>query len=390
MKFFLYLVRVASLALMAIFLLPVVLGIPALAHEANREMGQGHRAEIFYNAACSGCTSYLQDDLESLLRQNGVEELTYKDFINQPKFRQELRQKTRRLGIPDAYLAHIMVFVDDRLVIAGHVPAAKLTPYLEDLPDQVTVLFQDEMTDIENQEVRIWKQGEISQSAKWLLPTVLVSGFLDGFNPCAFAVLLFFIAFLLTLQRTRANIWKMGLVYLAAIYLAYLLIGLGLMKAVIFSGRPHFMAKVGSWLMIGLGLVNIIEYFFPAFPIKMQIPKPAQKPIKQWLEKATIPAVFGGGFLVGLCTFPCSGSIYVGITTMLAATQTFFAGVGYLLLYNLAFIAPLVPVLAVAGNKRLLARIAYGHRKGNRILKLGIGIFSLALGIVILAFFVGH
>jgi len=177
---------------------------------------------------------------------------------------------------------------------------------------------------------------------------------------------------------------------LAAIYLAYLLIGLGLMKAVIFSGRPHFMAKVGSWLMIALGLVNIIEYFFPKFPIRMQIPKPAQKPIKTWLEKATIPAVFVGGFLVGLCTFPCSGSIYVGITTMLAATQTFLKGVGYLLLYNVAFIAPLLPVLAVAGNKRLLARIARSHQEGNRVLKLGIGIFSLALGIVILTFFVGH
>jgi hypothetical protein len=75
---------------------------------------------------------------------------------------------------------------------------------------------------------------------------------------------------------------------------------------------------------------------------------------------------------------------------MLAATQTFLTGVGYLLLYNVAFIAPLVPVLVLAGNKRVLAGIARSHQKGNRVLKLGIGIFSLALGAVILTFFVGH
>ena len=373
------------------FLLIVGLAVtPVLAHQEDEAAGQAHQAEVFYNAACSGCTVYLEEDVVPFLSQYGVADFVYKDFINQPEYRAELRAKTKGLKIPDAYLAHMMVFVDDKLVIAGHVPKETLIPYLEQLPGETTVLFQDEMTDIENREVKTWKQGETSQSQKLLLPTILVSGLLDGFNPCAFAVLLFFIAFLLTLQRTRANIWKMGLVYLIAIYLAYLLIGLGLMKAVIFSGKPHFMAKVGSWLMIGLGIINIIEYFFPKFPIKMEIPKPAQKPIRQWLEKATVPAVFVGGFLVGLCTFPCSGSIYVGITTMLAATQTFFKGAFYLLIYNLAFIAPLVPVLLVAGNKPLLAAIARGHKQGNRSVKLGLGLFSLVLGVVILTFFVSH
>ncbi len=66
-----------------------------------------------------------------------------------------------------------------------------------------------------------------SSSFKVMLPLITTTGFLDGLNPCAFAVLLFFIAYLFTIRKTRASIWKMGLVYISAIYLVYLGIGVG-------------------------------------------------------------------------------------------------------------------------------------------------------------------
>jgi len=80
----------------------------------------------------------------------------------------------------------------------------------------------------------------IVEEERALLPLVLVTGLLDGLNPCAFAVLLFFIAFLFTIRRSAASIWGMGLIYVGAIYLAYFLIGLGLMRAVLFVNDHHF------------------------------------------------------------------------------------------------------------------------------------------------------
>ena len=148
-----------------------------------------------------------------------------------------------------------------------------------------------------------------------LLPLLLGTGFLDGLNPCAFAVLLFFIAFLFTIRRTTGSIWIMGLIYVAAIYLAYFLIGLGLMQAVLFTNDHHLMAKIGSWLVIGLGFINLKDYFFPQLPIHLRIPTIAHGTIQDWLKQATFPAAGVGGFLVGLCTFPCSGGIYVAIVT---------------------------------------------------------------------------
>src|SRR3989338_2043724 len=70
------------------------------------------------------------------------------------------------------------------------------------------------------------------------LPTVIVAGVIDGINPCAFTVLLLFItALLATLQAgeqnvnsVRARLLGMGGVYIAAVFLTYLALGVGLLK----------------------------------------------------------------------------------------------------------------------------------------------------------------
>ena len=39
-----------------------------------------------------------------------------------------------------------------------------------------------------------------------MIPLVAGTGFLDGIHPCAIAILIFFVAFLLTLHKTFKNI----------------------------------------------------------------------------------------------------------------------------------------------------------------------------------------
>ena len=223
---------------------------------------------------------------------------------------------------------------------------------------------------------------------KSLLPTVLISGFLDGLNPCAFAVLLLLVAFLFSIKRGKVDVLKMGAVYISAIYLAYLLIGFGILKAVLFSDAPHFMAKLGSWLVIILGLINIINHFAPKFPIKLGIPQMSKDTIQTWMRKATLPAAFGMGFLVGLCTFPCSGGIYVAIIGLLALKTTYWVGLGYMLLYNLMFVAPLIILLVFAANPYTLIKLAEWQKKHRKAEKLVMGLGMIALGIIIMVFFI--
>ncbi len=90
-----------------------------------------------------------------------------------------------------------------------------------------------------------------------MIPLVASTGFLDGIHPCAIAILIFFIAFLLTLHKTFKNIFALGLVYIFVIFLTYLAVGVGLLSGIMLFGQHHFFAILGSWLLILLGLIHI-------------------------------------------------------------------------------------------------------------------------------------
>jgi cytochrome c biogenesis protein CcdA len=372
---------------------------------------------VYYNQACADCLHYIEETVVPLLREAGYPEPVYKDYINEPANRAELLARSDELGVPPGLQSHLTVFVGDRVILEGHIPEHVVADLLAAPPDvfEGIVVYQDKMSGAT--EYTVWAfRGEpqtypldtpigvyladlktlgeqpISPAPageeRALLPLVLTTGFLDGLNPCAFAVLLFFIAFLFTIRRATSSIWAMGLIYIAAIYLAYFLIGLGLMQAILFAGEHHLMAKVGAWLVIGLGLINVKDYFFPQLPIHLRIPTIAHGTIQDWLRRATFPAAAVGGFLVGLCTFPCSGGIYIAIVGLLAAQATYWQGVGYLGLYNLAFVSPLLIILAGVGNRRVMHRIRLVEQSSRRWVRLATGLAMVGTGAVILVWFV--
>jgi len=221
-----------------------------------------------------------------------------------------------------------------------------------------------------------------------MIPLVAITGFLDGIHPCAIAILIFFIAFLLTLHRTFKNIFFLGLVYIFVIFLTYLMVGIGLFSGIMLFGQHHFFAKLGSWLLIILGLIYIKDFFFPRLPIHLRMPKVSGDKVKSLIEKATLPGIIIAAFLVGLCSIPCSGGIYVAITALLASKTTYLTGFLYLLLYNLMFVLPLLILLLFAANPITLAKIGEFRKRHERTEKLVMGLLMLALGIGILIFFI--
>ena len=221
-----------------------------------------------------------------------------------------------------------------------------------------------------------------------MIPLVVVTGFLDGIHPCAIAILIFFIAFLLTLHRSFKNIIGLGLVYIIVIFLTYLAIGIGLFSGIMLFGQHHFFAKLGSWLLIFLGVVNLKDYFFPQFKLGIKIPRIPNEKIKEYLQKATLPTVAVAAFLVGLCSVPCSGGIYAAIIALLASKTTFLTGFLYLLLYNLMFVMPLIILLVLAANPYTLVKFGEWQQKHKRSQKLVMGLFILILGAAILIFFI--
>lgn len=224
---------------------------------------------------------------------------------------------------------------------------------------------------------------DLSDEGRWLLPLLIISALLDSINPCAFSVLLLTIAFLLSIGRLRSNILKIGGFYIFGLFSVYLGIGLGILQALHLFNTPNFMAKVGATLLIVLGLINIINQFYPSFPIKLRIPKGAHPKMASLMEKASLPAAFFLGGLVGLCEFPCTGGPYLLVLGLLHDKATFLTGLGYLILYNLVFVLPLVIILLIAGNKSLVEKVENWRKEKTKAMRIYSGLAMIVLGIII-------
>ena len=224
----------------------------------------------------------------------------------------------------------------------------------------------------------------ISNEGRWLLPLIVISALIDSINPCAFSILILTIAFLFSVGQLRSRILQIGGVYIFGIFLAYILIGLGLLHAFHLFNTPQFMGKLGAFLLIILGSINLINEFNPSFPVKLKIPASTHHKMAQLMNKGSMLAAFGLGVLVGICEFPCTGGPYLMVIGLLHDQGTYLKGLGYLLLYNLIFVLPLVVILLISGNEKITKRIQIWQGKERGVMRFGGGLAMVALGILIL------
>ena len=388
---------------------------PILTSQVN--VPDANAVHIFFSGGCVDCWPYVEEILIPALQAGGVTAEPVIHDYTRPGGRQLLAQFTQKAGLPRRIADSLYAFVPrpdgGLLLVLGHVPRELLTEVLRapNLPRKL--LIQQPKMHGEPEEYRLWSfVGEVQSfpidtplndslpllpptpstfsldpteaNLATLLPAVVVTGLLDSVNPCAFAVILLLIAFLFTIRKRRGEVLKLGAIYVFVIFLVYLAIGLGILSAIRVSDDPHFVARIGAYLLIGLGILNLIEYRWPQFPIKLHMPAVAHRKVNQLLKVATVPATIGVGFIVGLCTFPCSGGVYVSIITLLNAKTTLAWGIAYLILYNALFVLPLVLILLVVGNRVTAKKWASWERQHALQLRLWFGLAMIALGVLML------
>lgn len=225
------------------------------------------------------------------------------------------------------------------------------------------------------------------------LPTVIVAAAVDGINPCAFTVLLLFItAMLATFQAgeqsvnaIRVRLLGQGGIYIAAVFLTYLGLGVGLLKTLDFFTRQHLPARIGALAAILFGLWMLKDFFLPDLGWRLQAPSQIGTTAREMAKKATVPALIVGGFLIGLCTVPCSGAVYLGVLSLLALQPSALLGYSYLVLYNLIFVLPLVIILIAASARPTLNRLAHWNLHHKEWVRLALGGGVVVMGLLILA-----
>ena len=244
----------------------------------------------------------------------------------------------------------------------------------------------------------LWHPNAPSQAMRMYLPqitlpTVLFAATVDGINPCAFTVLLLFITAMLatfqageqTTNAIRARLLSQGGIYIAAVFLTYLSLGVGLLKTVDLFTRQHLPARLGALAAILFGLWMLKDFFLPDWGWRLQAPAKIGSLARKMAQKATVPALIVGGFLIGLCTVPCSGAVYLGVLSLLALQPTALLGYSYLVLYNIVFVVPLIIILVAASAKPTLNRLAHWNLHHKEWVRLVLGGGVVVMGLLILA-----
>jgi cytochrome c biogenesis protein CcdA len=103
------------------------------------------------------------------------------------------------------------------------------------------------------------------------------------------------------------------------------------------------------------------------------------------MERGGLGGMLLAGVLVGICTVPCSGAIYIDIVAVLHASGGGVTGLALLALYNLAYIVPLVALLAAVSNRRVLGRLGRWNQANSPWVKAGLAlaVIVMSLGLLI-------
>lgn len=197
---------------------------------------------------------------------------------------------------------------------------------------------------------------------------ILGAGLADGINPCAFAVIVFFVSFLAAYKYNRKEVLIVGAAYCLAVFLAYVLLGLGLFKFLYAMKGFQYVTLLVQWgtvalcaLLFLLSLYDFIIYTRTKKSEKLLLQLP--KSYKEYIHKVMrfflkdkhgsvwrlTLAAFIVGFVVSAVEAVCTGQVYLPtiVVILKEADRHFWRAAEYLLLYNLMFIVPLVIVFAL-------------------------------------------
>lgn len=222
------------------------------------------------------------------------------------------------------------------------------------------------------------------------VPTVLGAGFADGFNPCAFALLVLFATYTLTLVNAvtgdgtptleaRRRLLGAGSLYVAAVLVTYFIIGLGLFTFLSWLGRDHLVARAASIIALVMALWMLKDVFLPGVGPSMMAPSGTHGRMQKAMQRGGLAGMLIAGVLVGICTVPCSGAIYLDIVAVLHASGGGPTGLALLALYNIAFIVPLLALLLAVSDRRVLGQLGRWNRSNSPWIKVGLALAVIAM-----------
>ena len=237
------------------------------------------------------------------------------------------------------------------------------------------------------------------------LPAIIAVGLVDGINPCAIAVIVFFMSCLSFFRYKKREIIIIGLVFIFSVYLTYCLIGVGIFESLYRLQGFWLLSKI---LNVSIGIISIIFGFFALYDFirykKARSTDGLLLSLPPWIRTfiyrilcslyrvrgkgnnlivkkpfiGLIVSAIVAGFLVSILEAVCVVKIYLPtIAFVLKTTGLKLKALSYLLLYNLLFVVPLLVILSFAISGTTSDQF-------HKVLKGHLGIVKILMGLVFL------
>ena len=278
------------------------------------------------------------------------------------------------LGIPVAKRGVPFLVAPGNVALFGDVP---INSYFDELIEHVPPAA--EMPPIEE---TTCDDGTLCSEAGsgfslWLLVSAALA---DSINPCAFAVLILLMTSMLA-NGDRRRALATGLVFVATIFASYFAIGIGLYQALATVSSTYWLYAAVGVLAVLVGLFNLKDALWYGKGFLLEVPLSWRPRMKSLIRSIASP---GGAciiaLMVSLFLLPCTSGPYIVILGMLSQSALNRQAVGYLLLYNIIFILPML-ILAFATYSGVSVKRAEAWRQDHvRTFHAVAGVLMLAIG----------
>jgi cytochrome c biogenesis protein CcdA/thiol-disulfide isomerase/thioredoxin len=347
----------------------------------------------FYEIGCQECDrvtydlNYLQSKYPNLVVE------TF-DVQNDAALSEWLGEQ---YGVPEEKrLTTPSVFLGQDYLFATEINVKSLEALLEKYSQTGTEAIWEDFGEEEASEARTSLIERIGSPA---LLTVLGTGLANGLNPCALATIVFFISYLAFSGRKGREILFVGVAFTLGVFLTYLLAGFGLLRLLepldaMRSDLRNWISGLGALLCLVLALISFRDYFTARRGrpenVSLRLPRPLQRQVHRIIRessnvRAFVLVAFAIGFVISVILLTCTSPLYVGVLFLITDVPELKAS-AYLniLLYNLAFITPLVVIFLLAyfgTTSEQLARVV--GRYTGAIKLLTASLFLVLAGLLI-------
>ncbi len=218
--------------------------------------------------------------------------------------------------------------------------------------------------------------------------TLTVSALLGGLNPCGIGLMVMFLGYLLVFgvqnKKGQSRVLRLGLIYIASVFMSYLLVGLFFYNLAFFLQRTvlaRYLFRIAGGGVIFFGILQLIGGFWPDSSLKVRMPEGLDKQFGRLMSRSNVYVAILAGMLTTLMGSPCMMPLYVGTAIAIANSGL---GIPKLLMlflyYNVVFVSPLVVVLILVERGKELMLLKEWEHKSERWIRLILGALMLVVG----------